>query len=72
MHSNCTRKLLNLEDVNIKQLGLKGSPTIVGKMWPPEKSSGAEMLEGDPKKQAKRVVDLILEKRELFEVKGGE
>lgn len=62
----------DLEDVNIEQLGLKGSPTVVGKMWPPAKSSGAEMLEGDLKEQAKKIVDLILEKRELFEVKGGE
>lgn len=62
----------DLEDVDIQQLGLKGSPTVVGKMWPPAKSSGAEMLEGDPKEQAAKVVDLILAKRELFEVKGGE
>lgn len=62
----------DLDDVDISQLGLKGSPTVVGKMWPPEKSSGAEMIEGDPKEQVKKVVELILEKRELFEVKGGE
>ncbi|MBU9721754.1 MULTISPECIES: electron transfer flavoprotein subunit beta/FixA family protein [Bacillaceae] len=62
----------DLDDVDIKQLGLKGSPTIVGKMWPPEKSAGAEMIDGDVKKQAKALVEHMLEKRELFEVKGGE
>lgn len=64
----------DLKDVDMKQLGLKGSPTIVGKMWPPAKSDGAQMLddEGDVKKQAEKIVSLVLEKRELFEAKGGE
>ncbi|MBU9711129.1 electron transfer flavoprotein subunit beta/FixA family protein [Evansella tamaricis] len=62
----------DLEDVDIKQLGLKGSPTIVGKMWPPAKSEGAKMIDGDVKKQASELVKHMLEKRELFEVKGGE
>jgi len=61
----------DLDDVDIKQLGLKGSPTIVGKMWPPEKSSGAEMIEGSPKEQVERLLSITLEKRELFGVKGG-
>ncbi|MFA9560223.1 electron transfer flavoprotein subunit beta [Evansella sp. AB-rgal1] len=62
----------DLNDVDIKQLGLKGSPTIVGKMWPPAKSEGANIIEGDVKKQVSEIVSLVLEKRELFEVKGGE
>ncbi|MDG5790087.1 electron transfer flavoprotein subunit beta/FixA family protein [Evansella sp. AB-P1] len=62
----------DLDEVDIKQLGLKGSPTIVGKMWPPEKSKGAELIEGDVKKQATEIVALVLSKQELFEVKGGE
>lgn len=62
----------DLNDVDIKQLGLKGSPTIVGKMWPPAKSEGAEIIEGDSKKQASEIVSILLQKRELFEVKGGE
>ncbi|UCZ52518.1 electron transfer flavoprotein subunit beta/FixA family protein [Bacillus shivajii] len=61
----------DLDDVDIKQLGLKGSPTIVGKMWPPEKSDGAEMIAGNAKEQTKEVLNILLEKRELFEVKGG-
>ncbi|WP_280770094.1 electron transfer flavoprotein subunit beta/FixA family protein [Salipaludibacillus daqingensis] len=61
----------DLDDVDIKQLGLKGSPTIVGRMWPPEKSSGAEMIEGTTKEQVDRLLSVTLEKRELFGVKGG-
>lgn len=62
----------DLEDVDMKQLGLKGSPTIVGRMWPPEKSSGAEMVEGSAEEKVKRVVSVLLEKPELFAAKGGE
>lgn len=62
----------DLNDVDIKQLGLKGSPTIVGKMWPPAKSEGAQIIEGDTKKQAAEIVSILLQKKELFEVKGGE
>ena len=62
----------DLDDVDIKQLGLKGSPTIVGRMWPPEKSSGAEIVEGSTEEQVKKVVSVLLEKPELFASKGGE
>lgn len=62
----------DLEDVDIKSLGLKGSPTIVGKMWPPEKSAGAKIFEGDAKAQVEEVLKHVLEKRDLFEVQGGE
>ena len=61
----------DLEDVDREQLGMKGSPTIVGKMWPPAKSEGAKLIEGDAKSQVKQIVSLVLEKRELFEAKGG-
>lgn len=62
----------DLNDVDIKSLGLKGSPTIVGKMWPPDKSTGAKMIEGDVSKQVEEVLTHVLERRDLFEVKGGE
>lgn len=61
----------DLDDVDMNQLGMKGSPTIVGKMWPPAKSAGAQMIEGDAKSQVKQLVSVVLEKRELFEQKGG-
>ncbi|WP_096190015.1 electron transfer flavoprotein subunit beta/FixA family protein [Evansella halocellulosilytica] len=62
----------DLDDVNIKQLGLKGSPTIVGKMWPPEKSKGATMIQGSAEQQSEAVFNILMEQRELFEVKGGQ
>ncbi|RXJ02602.1 electron transfer flavoprotein subunit beta/FixA family protein [Anaerobacillus alkaliphilus] len=61
----------DLDDVDMSQLGMKGSPTIVGKMWPPAKSEGAKRIEGDAKSQVKQLVLIVLEKRELFEQKGG-
>jgi electron transfer flavoprotein beta subunit len=61
----------DLENVDIKQLGLKGSPTIVAKVWPPEKPKGGEMLEGEPQEQVKKVLELVLAKRELFRQRGG-
>ena len=39
----------DLEDVDIKQLGLKGSPTIVSKVWAPPKPEGGTLIEGEPK-----------------------
>ncbi|WLD91636.1 electron transfer flavoprotein subunit beta/FixA family protein [Alkalihalobacillus sp. AL-G] len=61
----------DLEDVDIKQLGLKGSPTIVAKVWAPPKPEGGKMLEGKPAEQVNQLLSVILEKKELFEVKGG-
>lgn len=62
----------DLDDVNIAHLGLKGSPTIVGKMFSPPKPEGGKMIEGSPDQQVKQLVDaLFKEKKELFTVKGG-
>ncbi|RXT14014.1 electron transfer flavoprotein subunit beta/FixA family protein [Ammoniphilus sp. CFH 90114] len=62
----------DLEDVDRTQLGLKGSPTIVGKMFSPPKPEGGKMLEGSPDQQVKQIIDVLLkEKKELFLVKGG-
>ncbi|WP_408006321.1 electron transfer flavoprotein subunit beta/FixA family protein [Pseudalkalibacillus sp. A8] len=60
-----------LEDVNIKQLGLKGSPTIVAKVWAPPKPEGGKIFEGTPKDQVDQILSVILEKNELFQAKGG-
>jgi electron transfer flavoprotein beta subunit len=59
----------DLEDVDRTLLGLKGSPTIVSKVWPPEKPKGGEMLTGTPKEQAERIISLLLERKELFRAK---
>ncbi|WP_202081146.1 electron transfer flavoprotein subunit beta/FixA family protein [Caldalkalibacillus salinus] len=61
----------DLEDVDVKQLGLKGSPTIVAKVWPPEKPQGGEMIEGSAEDQARKVVNIVMEKKELFRERGG-
>lgn len=59
----------DLEDVDIKQLGLKGSPTIVSKVWAPPKPEGGALLEGNPREQVEQLLSIILEKKELFSVK---
>ncbi|WP_085507877.1 electron transfer flavoprotein subunit beta/FixA family protein [Thalassobacillus devorans] len=60
-----------LGEVDRKQLGLKGSPTIVGKMFAPPKQEGGHTLEGTPKEQVDQLLDVLHEKRHLFQKKGG-
>ncbi|MEH7306916.1 electron transfer flavoprotein subunit beta/FixA family protein [Neobacillus drentensis] len=59
----------DLEDVDVKQLGLKGSPTIVSKVWAPLKPTGGTFLEGNSAAQVEQLLSVLLEKKELFEVK---
>ncbi|MGM7701543.1 electron transfer flavoprotein subunit beta/FixA family protein [Pseudalkalibacillus sp. Hm43] len=61
----------DLEEVDIKQLGLKGSPTIVAKVWAPPKPEGGKMLEGNAEEQVNQLLSVVLEKKELFRLKGG-
>ena len=61
----------DLEGVDIKQLGLKGSPTIVSKVWAPPPPAGGTMLEGKALEQVDQLLSVILEKKELFTVKEG-
>jgi electron transfer flavoprotein beta subunit len=61
----------DLEDVDIKQLGLKGSPTIVSKVWAPPKAKGGTLFEGTPNEQVKELMNVLSEKKALFTVKGG-
>ena len=57
----------DLEDVDRTQLGLKGSPTIVGKMFSPPKPEGGRMVQGTPDEKVKEIVGLLFkEKKELF------
>jgi electron transfer flavoprotein beta subunit len=58
-----------LGDIDRTLLGLKGSPTIVAKVWPPEKPKGGERLEGSPQEQVSRLMEILQEKRGLFRVK---
>jgi electron transfer flavoprotein beta subunit len=61
----------DLEDVDRSQLGLKGSPTIVSSVWAPQKPQGGTMLEGGPQEQAAQLLDILLQKKELFQARGG-
>jgi electron transfer flavoprotein beta subunit len=57
----------DLENVDRKQLGLKGSPTIVSKIWTPPKPKGGEMLEGTTEEKVEQLLSIVLEKKELFQ-----
>lgn len=61
----------DLEDIDIKQLGLKGSPTIVSKVWAPPPPVGGTMIEGKLLEQVEQLLSVILEKKELFTAKEG-
>lgn len=56
----------DLEEVDRTQLGLKGSPTIVGKMFTPPKPEGGKRLEGNAEEQVKQLMELLNDKKELF------
>ncbi|RAP74149.1 electron transfer flavoprotein subunit beta/FixA family protein [Paenibacillus montanisoli] len=60
----------DLEDVDKAQLGLKGSPTIVSSVWAPQKPQGGQMLDGKAADQVSQLLGIMLEKKELFQVKG--
>jgi electron transfer flavoprotein beta subunit len=61
----------DLEDIDITQLGLKGSPTIVSKVWAPAKPEGGKIFEGDPEEQVGQILSVLLEKKEWFQAKEG-
>jgi electron transfer flavoprotein beta subunit len=61
----------DLEDIDRKQLGLKGSPTIVAKVWAPPKPEGGKLLEGDAQEKVNQLLSIVLEKKELFVEKRG-
>ncbi|MGG0720384.1 electron transfer flavoprotein subunit beta/FixA family protein [Robertmurraya massiliosenegalensis] len=59
----------DLGEVDKTQLGLKGSPTVVGKMFTPPKLDGGKLLEGTSDEQIKQLMEVLLEKKELINVK---
>jgi electron transfer flavoprotein beta subunit len=61
----------DLDGVDVTQLGLKGSPTIVSKVWAPPKPAEGTFLEGNSKAQVEQLLSVLLEKKELFETKEG-
>lgn len=56
----------DLEDVDRSQLGLKGSPTVVGKMFTPPKPEGGEIFEGSPSEQVSQLVEVLMSKKEVL------
>lgn len=56
----------DLENVDRSQLGLKGSPTIVGKMFTPPKPEGGVRLEGNTDEQVKQLLVLLEDKKGLL------
>jgi electron transfer flavoprotein beta subunit len=62
----------DLKDVDKEQLGLKGSPTIVGKMFSPPKIEGGKRLDGSAKEQVNELMNLLMEKRDLFQIKTAQ
>lgn len=58
----------DLENVERTQLGLKGSPTIVGKMFTPPRPEGGKKLEGSPSEQIGQLMDILMEKKDLFSI----
>ncbi|WP_025026906.1 electron transfer flavoprotein subunit beta/FixA family protein [Caldalkalibacillus mannanilyticus] len=61
----------DLGEVDRTQLGLKGSPTIVSKVWAPPKPEGGQIVQGTTQEQIQKIVELVLEKKELFESRGA-
>ncbi|UII57173.1 electron transfer flavoprotein subunit beta/FixA family protein [Cytobacillus spongiae] len=56
----------DLNEVDRTQLGLKGSPTIVGKMFTPPKPEGGKKIEGTPEEQVNELINILMEKKDWF------
>lgn len=61
----------DFDEVDRTQLGLKGSPTIVGKMFSPPKLEGGKKIEGTPEEQVAQLMDVLMEKKDLFVLAGA-
>ena len=61
----------DFENVERAQLGLKGSPTIVGKMFTPPRPEGGKRLEGTTEEQVKQLMELLMEKKDLLTIQSS-
>lgn len=59
----------DIGDVDRSKLGLKGSPTVVGKMFTPPKLEGGKKLEGTPDEQVAQLMEILMERKDLLNVK---
>lgn len=55
-------------EVDRTRLGLKGSPTVVGKMFTPPRPDGGKKLEGSATEQVNQLMDVLMERKELFTI----
>ncbi len=56
----------DLDAVDRTQLGLKGSPTIVGKMFTPPRPEGGKKFDGSSDEQVKQLMEILMEKKDLL------
>jgi electron transfer flavoprotein beta subunit len=61
----------DFENVERLQLGLKGSPTIVGKMFTPPRAEGGKKIEGSTDEQVKQLMDVLMEKKDLLTLQSS-
>ncbi len=61
----------DLENVDRAQLGLKGSPTIVGKMFAPPRPEGGKRMEGTVDEQVKQLMEVLIDKKDLFTIQSS-
>ncbi|NHC41005.1 electron transfer flavoprotein subunit beta/FixA family protein [Bacillus sp. MM2020_1] len=61
----------DFENVDRSQMGLKGSPTIVGKMFTPPRPEGGKRLEGTTDEQVKQLMELLMEKKDLLTIQSA-
>lgn len=62
----------DLDNVDRTQLGLKGSPTVVGKMFQPPKPEGGKKIAGTVDEQVEQLVSILMENKHLFESAANE
>ena len=61
----------DLENVDRAQLGLKGSPTIVGKMFTPPRPEGGKKIEGSSDEQVNQLMEILMEKKEVLTLQSS-
>jgi electron transfer flavoprotein beta subunit len=60
----------DIEGIDTTKLGLKGSPTIVSKVFPPPKPQGGKKIEGSVAEQVKEIANLLMARPEWIKKKA--
>jgi electron transfer flavoprotein beta subunit len=61
----------DFENVDRSQLGLKGSPTIVGKMFTPPRPEGGKKIEGSVDEQVNQLMEILMEKKDVLTLQSS-